>query len=56
MEKVMKNKVIIGVIIFYALLIYVGGIMTRGMNIQSNEQKSLDLQWFLHSVILEYII
>lgn len=43
MEKVMKNKFIIGVIIFYALLIYVGGIMTRGMNIQSNEQNNIQI-------------
>lgn len=32
MEKIAKNKFIIGVIIFYALLIYVGGVMTRNMN------------------------
>lgn len=36
MEKISKNKFIIGVIIFYALLIYVGGMMTRNMNMSSN--------------------
>lgn len=35
MEKISKNKFIIGVIIFYALLIYVGGMMTRNMNMSS---------------------
>lgn len=32
MEMILKNKFIIGVVIFYLILIYVGGVMTRGMN------------------------
>lgn len=36
MEKIARNKFIIGVIIFYALIIYVGGVMTRNMNTYVN--------------------
>ena len=32
MEKVMKNKFFIGVIIFYILFIYIGALMSKSMN------------------------
>ena len=32
MEKVLKNKFFIVVVIFYLLFIYVGALMTRNMN------------------------
>lgn len=32
MEKLSERKFIIGVLLFLLLLIYVGGIMTKGMN------------------------
>ena len=32
MEKVLKNKFFIGVIVFYLLFIYVGALMTRNIN------------------------
>lgn len=43
MEKIVKNKFIIGVIIFYALLIYVGGIMTRNMNNYTNDKNETNI-------------
>ncbi|HPF82956.1 MAG TPA: hypothetical protein PLV83_02150 [Bacilli bacterium] len=43
MEKILKNKLLIGVVIFYALLIYIGGAMTTGMNTYVNVKNETNI-------------
>jgi len=42
MERVLKNKFFIGVVIFYLLFIYVGALMTRNINQSNNKITTIE--------------
>lgn len=43
MEKILEHKFLIGVVLFTLLLVYVGGLMTRGMNNYNSTNTNIEL-------------